>query len=104
MIGHSLAHNGRQLCGAAKRASGDDGTRDPAGMPLFAIALNEFGQSALGQRVYQLFGAGPIAAHAHIQGTVEAEGKSTLCLVDLHRGDAEIEGDAVDGADAMPRQ
>src|SRR6185437_14333907 len=42
-------------------------------------------------------GARAAASHAHVERPVEPERKSALGLVELHRGDAEIEHHAVDG-------
>jgi hypothetical protein len=36
-------------------------------------------------------------AHAHVERTVVAEGKPARGLVELHRGDAEVENDAIHG-------
>src|SRR5262249_56625257 len=37
-----------------------------------------------------------VAAHAHVERTTMAEGKSARRLVELHRGDTEVEDDTVD--------
>ena len=47
---------------------------------------------------------GPADAHAHVERTVMAKGKSALGLVELHRGDAEVEDHAVDGVVAAAAQ
>ena len=44
---------------------------------------------------------GPCRAHAHVERAVLHEGEAALGLVELHRGDAEIEHDAGDGADRL---
>src|SRR5262249_60675531 len=38
----------------------------------------------------------PVGAHAHVERTIMAEGKSARRLVELHRGDTEVEDDPVD--------
>ena len=38
-----------------------------------------------------------VAAHAHVERPIEAERKAALRLIELHRGHAEVEHDAVDG-------
>ena len=63
---------------------------------LLAERRDDGGKIALGRRVDHVGGARPVAAHAHVERAVLAEGKSALGLVELHRGDAEIEHDAVD--------
>ena len=40
------------------------------------------------------------AAHAHVERTVVAEGKPARGLVELHRGDAEVENHAIHGIPA----
>ena len=42
----------------------------------------------------------PVAAHAHVERAVEAEGEAALGLVELHGRDAEVEHDAVHSVDA----
>ena len=54
------------------------------------------GEIALGRARDDVGGARALAAHAHVERPVEAEGEAALGLVELHRGDAEIEHDAVD--------
>ena len=85
--------------GADRRlvARAHDGAGDRAGMALLAERRDDGGEIALGGARHHVGGARPVAAHAHVERTVEAEGEAALGLVELHRGDAEIEHDAVDG-------
>ena len=46
---------------------------------------------------------GAIAAHAHVERPVEAEGEAALGVIELHGGDAEIEHHAVDRGKAGAR-
>ena len=41
-------------------------------------------------------GGGPVAAHAHVERPILAEPEATLRRVELHRGNAEVEHDAID--------
>ena len=50
--------------------------------------------------VDQIGRARALAAHAHVQRPVGAEGEAALGFVELHGGDAEIERDAVGGIQA----
>ena len=80
-----------------RRAAGsDDGAGNGAGMALLAERRDDGGKVALGCRGHDIGRGRSVAAHAHVEGTIAAEGKSALGLVELHRGDAEVEDDAVD--------
>ena len=46
----------------------------------------------------------PRLRHAHVERPVAQEGEAARGLVDLHRGDADIEHHAVDGRDALLRE
>src|SRR5262249_27782115 len=63
---------------------------------LFAQRRENGRKLALGRRRHDVGRGRPVAAHAHVERTVEAEGKSARRLVELHRGDPEVEDDAVD--------
>ena len=52
--------------------------------------------SASEARVDEVGGAVAVALHAHVERPVVAEGEAALGLVELHRGDADVEHDAVD--------
>ncbi len=62
-------------------------------------------QFGLGQGVDQ-FGRRrrAVVAHPHVERAIETEREAARRLVKLHRGNAEIEGDAVDALDALGRQ
>ena len=89
----------RQRLGGDDRrllAGGDDGARDAARMALLAELEDDVGQIALGCLRHHVGGARPLGAHAHVERAVEPEREAALGLVELHRGHAEIEHDAVD--------
>ena len=65
-------------------------------MALLAESEDDIGEIALARRVDDIGRARAVAAHAHVERPVEAEGKSALAAIELHGGDAEIEHDAVD--------
>src|SRR5262249_28704165 len=50
--------------------------------------------------INNLGGAKPGARHAHIQRTIAHEGKAALGFIELHRRDAEIENNTIDGIPA----
>ena len=81
--------------GACARAR-DDGAGDRARMALLAELEDDVGEIALGRLCHHVGGARAVAAHAHVERPVEPEREAALGLVELHRGDAEIEHDAVD--------
>src|SRR5262249_41851637 len=65
----------------------------------FADDLCEFSG---GEFVDNVARAGPFFAHAHVERPFLHEGEAALRLIELHRGDTEIERDAVDGFDSLP--
>ena len=72
-------------------------------MPLLAEARNDGGEIALGGGGNQVGGARPALAHAHVERAVETEGEAALGFVELHRRDADIEHDTIDGVVAASR-
>ena len=80
-----------------------DGAGDAPGLPLLAVDADDGGEVASGGLVHQRRGVGAASAHAHVERTVEAEGEAALRLVELHRGDADVEHDAVDRREVRPR-
>ena len=106
------AHDARQRyrrapawCGSAPRcAPRDDCARHRAGVALLAQRRDDGGKIALGQLRRPRRRRWPGRAHAHVERAVEPERKAALGLVELHRRDAEVEHDAVDGVDARARE
>ena len=74
----------------------DDGARDGARMALLAERRDDRREIALGRRGHHIGRARAVAAHAHVERTVEPEREAALGLVELHRRHAEVEHDAVD--------
>ena len=90
---HALDDVGERPRGADRRfaARRDDGAGDGAGVALLAERLDDVGEIALGRRRDHIGGGRAGVAHAHVERTVEPEREAALGLVELHRGDAEIE-------------
>ena len=74
----------------------DDGAGDWRAKTLLAEYEDDVGEIALAGGVHDVGGARPLAAHAHVERPVEPEREAALGLVELHRGDADVEHDAVD--------
>ena len=73
----------------------DDGEGDAARMALLAELEDDIGEIALARLRHHVGGARAVDAHAHVKRPVEPEREAALGLVELHRGHAEIEHDAV---------
>src|SRR5665647_2278845 len=65
-------------------------------MALLAEQENDVGEIALVRGCDDVGCARAVATHPHIERAVEAEGKAAFRLVELHRGHADVEHDAVD--------
>ena len=61
----------------------------------------DIGDFGFVRMVDEIGGAGAFPGHAHVERPVALEGEAALGLVELHRGDADVEGDAVDPVDAV---
>ena len=99
---HDASYDVGQRAGGEDRAFGagaDNGAGDRAGMPLLAERSDDGGEVALGSLRHHVGCARPGFAHAHVERAVQAERKSAVGLVKLHRGNAEIEDDSVDRGD-----
>ena len=66
-------------------------------LPLLAEHRDHPGKVARLHAVDDIAGGRPVVPHPHVERPVLAKGKAALGLVDLHRRDADIEHDAVDG-------
>ena len=77
-------------------ARGGDGAGDRTRAALLAQGRDNRGKLALRCRGNHLCRGRSAAAHAHVERTVVTEGKPPLRLVELHRGNAEIEHHAID--------
>ena len=72
-----------------------DGARDAARMTLLAENENDIGEIALARAGDHIGRARAVAAHAHVERSVEAEGEAALGAIELHGRDAEVEHHAV---------
>ena len=82
-------------------AGADDGACDGARLALFAQYEQDRREVPLVGVGDDIGGARTVLLHAHVERPVEAEGKSARGLVDLHRGNAEVEHHAIDGSNAV---
>src|SRR4029077_885766 len=67
-------------------------------MPLLAEGKDDVSEIPFAGLVDDVGGAGALAAHAHVERSVETERKAASGGIELHGGDAEIEHDAIDRA------
>jgi hypothetical protein len=99
---HDPPHDGGQFQRARNRALGavrDNGARNAARLPLFAVAEQDIGEFGFAQLVDGVGGCRAVAAHAHVERAVEAEREATPGVIDLRRRDAKVERHAVDRGD-----
>ena len=94
----TMSASARVVAIGASRRAAHDRARHRAGVALLAERRDDGGKIALGGVRHHVGGARPVAAHAHVERTVETEREAALRLVELHRGDADVEQHAVDGA------
>ncbi len=85
-------------------AGRDDVARDAARGALLAKLEQQVGQFAFGQRVDQIGGGRPAAAHAHVERAIAAEREAARRIVELEGRHAEVEHHAIQGGDAVLRQ
>jgi hypothetical protein len=95
-----LAHDLRQRGGRGDRPGGDDRAGDAARLGLLAIAVDDVGDFLFGRPVQEIGGAFALLRHPHVERPVGLEGEAALGTIELHRGDADVERDAVHGVDA----
>ena len=101
--GDDAAHQVGQLAGPGDGRLGaglDDGPGDAPGCPFPAVPIDNVGEF-LFARVVDHVGRGPSHfVHAHVEGAVGLEGKAARRSVQLHRRQAQIQGNAVHPVDA----
>ena len=85
---------GRAYGRAAARTH--DGTSDSARVTLLSEDCEDSCEIPLRHGSNDLCRGRPIVPHAHVERPVVTEGKSAGSLVELHRGDAEVEYHAID--------
>src|SRR5262245_34482573 len=64
-------------------------------MALLAQNEDDGGEVALARFGHDVGRAWTAWSHPHVERPIEAEGKTAVSIVELHRGDAEIEYDAI---------
>ena len=72
-------------------------------LPLLAEEIEDADEVGGARLVDDIGGADAVRGHAHVERPVPLEGEAALGLVDLHRGNAEIERHAIDRAAERPR-
>ena len=78
-------------------AGGHDRTGDGTGVAFLAERLDDRCQVSFGRRCQEIGRRRPVAAHAHVERTIVAKGEATVGLIELQRGNSEVEDDAVNG-------
>ena len=64
-------------------------------MPLLAQREQQIGEVALRQRVHQIGSRTTTALHAHVERPIKTEREAALGLIELERGDTEVEDHAI---------
>ena len=77
-----------------------DGTGDLTGEPFLAVGEKNIGKRPLVQCVHKVGGSLPALAHAHVERRVRVKRKTARAGVELMRGNADVEKDAVHGGNA----
>ncbi len=78
-----------------------DHAGDTSGMALFAQEIEDPGQIARLEGVDDVGSVDARLRHAHVERTVMPEGKAALRFIELHRGDADVEHDAIRRVDMI---
>src|SRR5215212_383003 len=94
------ADNVSKLASAADwlfRPLRDDRAGNKAREILFSERRDNLGEVAGGSICNDVRGARTVAIHTHVERTVLAEREPAFCFVQLHRRNADIQQDAVDG-------
>ena len=79
----------------------DDGAGDAPRGALLAVEIEDVGERLCIRFVDDVGGARAPPFHAHVERSVDAEGKAARGLVELHRRDADVEDDAVERREAL---
>ena len=79
-----------------------DGAGDAPRLLFFAVDADDRRQIACRCVIDERSGVGAAPSHAHVERPVEAEREPAFRLVELHRGDADVEHHAVNGCE-VPR-
>ena len=70
-------------------------------MTLFAEDVEDVGEVGLGCRRDHVGRRRAGMAHPHVERAIEAKREAALGLVELHRGHADVDHDAIDRVDAL---
>ena len=70
-------------------------------MTLFAEDIDDVGEIGLGGLRNDIRRGRPVMAHPHVERAAEPEREAALGLVELHRGNADVHHDAIDGGRAL---
>jgi len=81
----------------------DDRAGEAARGALLAVIIEDVGQRFLFRLVDDLGRAAAPPFHPHVERSVAAKGKAALGLVELHRGNANVEHDAIERQEIFPR-
>ena len=76
-------------------AGSDNGAGNPAGEAFLAQLADQVGKFLFLEGVDDVRGGRSVLCHAHVQGAVATEGKSTRGIIQLRRRYAKVEHDAV---------
>ena len=96
--GHGFPHDIRQLGGGHNRRSrppAKDFAGDGPGVFFFSIPEQDVGQLFVRQAVHQVGGGDAALAHPHVQRGLHVVGEPASRLVQLVRGDADVQQHAV---------
>jgi len=105
---HGLPDDTGELGGRPQRlagARGHDGPRDAPRPGLFAVFEEERCERRFIPGVHDVGGCWAAGrwVHAHVEGAFEGEGESPVGALDLERGEAQVEEDAIGGRDTCFR-
>ena len=81
----------------------DDRARHGPRPAFFAIVIEDVGEFRLRRLVHEVGRADALALHPHVEGAVLPERKPALGLIELHRGDPDVEDDTVGAGNALRR-
>ena len=70
-------------------------------MTLLAEDIDDVGEIGFGGPGDHIGRGRTVMAHPHVERAAEPEREAALGLIELHRGDADVHHDAVDGVDAL---
>ena len=90
----------QRRCERLRLAVGDDGAGDPPRGALLAEVKQNVGDRRLILLAEDVGGRTAACPHAHVEGSVEAQREAARRLVELHRGNANVEHNSIHRVDA----